>query len=74
MKNWMPFLQRALAATLDDSLSVEDLVALTLETGKFGVASMALLDRANTSAYGQSGNHQSKDRRGQESGNLGVRS
>ena len=46
------FLQRALAATLDDSLSVEDLVALTLETGKFGVASMALLDRANTSAYG----------------------
>ncbi len=46
------FLQRDLAATLDDSLSVEDLVALTLETGKFGVASMALLDRANTSAYG----------------------
>lgn len=46
------FLQRALAATLDDNLSVEDLTALTLETGKHGVAGMALLDRANTSAYG----------------------
>ncbi len=46
------FIQRALAATMDDSLSVDDLVALTLETGKFGVAGMALLDRANTSAYG----------------------
>jgi len=46
------FLQRALAATLDDSLSVDDLVALTLETGKYGVNGMALLDEANTSAYG----------------------
>ncbi len=46
------FIQRALAATLDDSLSVDDLVALTLETGKFGVSGMALLDKANTSAYG----------------------
>ncbi|MBP3261558.1 hydroxylamine reductase [Pseudobutyrivibrio sp.] len=46
------FLQKALAATLDDSLSVDDLVALTLETGKFGVDGMALLDEANTSAYG----------------------
>ena len=46
------FLQRALAATLDDSLTVEDLVALTLETGKHGVAGMAMLDKANTSAYG----------------------
>ena len=46
------FLQRALAATLDDSLSVDDLVALTLETGKYGVDGMALLDEANTSAYG----------------------
>ncbi len=46
------FIQRALAATMDDSLSVDDLVALTLETGKFGVAGMALLDKANTSAYG----------------------
>lgn len=46
------FLQRALAATLDDSLTAEDLVALTLETGKFGVSGMALLDQANTTAYG----------------------
>ena len=35
------FLQRALAATLDDSLTADDLVALTLETGKYGVAGMA---------------------------------
>lgn len=46
------FLQSALAKTLDDSLGVEDLVALTLETGKYGVAGMALLDKANTQAYG----------------------
>ena len=46
------FLQRALAATLDDSLSAEDLTALTLETGKYGVQVMALLDRANTETYG----------------------
>ena len=46
------FIQRALAATLDDSLSVNDLIAMTLETGKFGVDGMALLDKANTSAYG----------------------
>ncbi len=46
------FIQRALAATLDDSLSVDDLIALTLETGKYGVDGMALLDTANTSAYG----------------------
>lgn len=46
------FLQRALAATLDDTLTVEDLVNLTLETGKYGVSGMALLDQANTEAYG----------------------
>ena len=46
------FLQSALAQTLDDSLGVEELVALTLETGKYGVAGMALLDKANTQAYG----------------------
>ncbi len=46
------FLQRALAATLDDSLTADDLVALTMETGKYGVAGMALLDAANTVAYG----------------------
>ena len=46
------FLQRALSILLDDTLSVDDLVALTLETGKFGVDGMAMLDKANTSAYG----------------------
>ncbi len=46
------FLQRALAATLDDTLDVDALIALTLETGKYGVSGMALLDKANTTAYG----------------------
>ena len=46
------FIQKALAATLDDSLTVDDLVALTLETGKYGVQGMADLDAANTGAYG----------------------
>ena len=46
------FIYKALAATLDDTLSVDDLVALTLETGKYGVNVMALLDEANTSQYG----------------------
>ncbi|NFT07104.1 hydroxylamine reductase [Clostridium botulinum] len=46
------FMARALAATLDDSLTVDDLVALALEAGKFGVDGMALLDKANTESYG----------------------
>ena len=46
------FLQRALAATLNDTLSAEELTALTLETGKYGVQVMALLDKANTETYG----------------------
>ena len=46
------FLQCALAATLDDSLSVDALVALAMETGKYGVQGMALLDKANTETYG----------------------
>lgn len=46
------FLQRALAATLNDALTVDDLMALTMETGKYGVDCMALLDKANTEAYG----------------------
>lgn len=46
------FVERALAATLDDSLTAADLVVLVLEAGKFGVDVMALLDRANTSTYG----------------------
>lgn len=46
------FIQRALTETLDDSKTVDDLVALTLETGKYGVQGMALLDKANTETYG----------------------
>lgn len=46
------FMQEALAKTLDDSLSAADLTALALETGKMGVSVMALLDAANTGAYG----------------------
>ena len=45
------FLQKALAKTLDDSLSTDDLTSLVLETGSFGVKVMALLDTANTSTY-----------------------
>lgn len=46
------FLQKALAATLDDGLSADALTALVLETGRFGVRGMALLDGANTGAFG----------------------
>lgn len=46
------FIEKALAATLDDTLAAGDLVALVLEAGKFGVDVMALLDKANTTSYG----------------------
>ena len=46
------FIYEALAATLDDGLSADELVALTLKTGQFGVTAMALLDDGNTSKYG----------------------
>lgn len=46
------FMQKALAATTDDALTVDDLVALVMECGKYGVDVMALLDKANTNAYG----------------------
>lgn len=46
------FIYEALAATLDDTLSADHLVALTLKTGEHGVKAMALLDEANTSKYG----------------------
>lgn len=51
-KDLYKFMQDALAATTDDSLTADQLVALTMETGKYGVEAMALLDKANTSAYG----------------------
>ncbi len=46
------FVYEGMAATLDDTLSADDLVALTLKTGEYGVKAMALLDSANTTAYG----------------------
>src|SRR5690606_23687400 len=46
-KEIFKFMRRALAALLDDSLTAEDLIALTMETGKYGVDVMALLDKAN---------------------------
>lgn len=46
------FMAKALAATLDDSLTANDLVALAMEAGKYGVDAMALLDKANTKTYG----------------------
>ena len=46
------FMENTLAKLMDDSLSVEDLIDLTLQTGSNGAAAMALLDSANTSAYG----------------------
>ncbi|WP_025692612.1 hydroxylamine reductase [Paenibacillus zanthoxyli] len=46
------FLERGLAATLNDELTADELVALVMECGKYGVDVMALLDRANTETYG----------------------
>lgn len=46
------FIYEAMAATMNDKLSADELVALTLKTGEFGVTTMALLDEANTSRYG----------------------
>jgi len=51
-KEIFKFMQGALAATLDDTLTADQLVALTMETGKYGVNVMALLDSANTTTYG----------------------
>lgn len=46
------FMQKAMASITDNMLTADDLVALVLETGKFGVDAMALLDSANTGRYG----------------------
>ncbi len=51
-ENVNAFMQSALAKTLDDNLSIDELIGLTLETGKVGVDGMALLDTANTKTYG----------------------
>jgi len=46
------FIEKGLASTLDDSLTVDELIALVLEAGRYGVDVMALLDKANTTSYG----------------------
>ena len=46
------FIQHALAATTRTDISADELTALVLETGSFGVKTMALLDKANTTSYG----------------------
>lgn len=46
------FTEEALVATIDDALTVDELVALVLKTGEYGVNVMALLDKANTTTYG----------------------
>ncbi len=51
-KELIMFMEKAFVTTLDDSKTVDELVALVLETGKYGVDAMALLDGANTSTYG----------------------
>ena len=45
-------MEKVLVSTIDDSKTVDELIALVLETGKYGVDAMALLDGANTSTYG----------------------
>jgi len=51
-KEVIMFIEKALVSTINDALSVDEMVGLVLECGKFGVDAMALLDEANTSAYG----------------------
>ena len=51
-KDIAKFIRKSMAATMDDSLTVDELVALVLETGEYGVKTMALLDEANTATYG----------------------
>jgi len=46
------FMQKAMASLVDDSLSADELTAMVLETGKYSVEAMALLDKANTETYG----------------------
>lgn len=51
-KEFVMFMEKALVATIDDSKTADELVALVMECGKYGVDTMALLDEANTTAYG----------------------
>jgi hydroxylamine reductase len=67
------FMYEALAATLNDGLTADELVALTLKTGEYGVAAMALLDGANTGPLRQPGNHRSQHRCSRQSGDPDLR-
>jgi len=51
-ENICAFMQKALSLTADNKVSIDEYIGLTLETGKFGVDGMALLDKANTESYG----------------------
>ncbi len=51
-KDIYAFIQKALAATTDDAIPIDNLIALVMETGKYGVNTMAMLDKANTESYG----------------------
>ncbi|TGC09494.1 hydroxylamine reductase [Methanolobus halotolerans] len=51
-ENVMAFIEKALLATMDDSMGINELVPLVLECGSKGVATLALLDKANTTTYG----------------------
>ena len=62
IQRYLNSFRKALAATLDNSLTADDLVALNSEIGKYGVDVMALLDKANTSTLGKSRNNRSKYR------------
>ena len=55
-------MERALLAADDPEITVDELIAMTLETGKYGVEAMALLDKANTETYGNPGNNEGKYR------------
>lgn len=46
------FIQRALTEITRDDITAEELIPLALETGKYGVQVMALLDAANTDRFG----------------------
>ena len=67
------FLQKALAATLNDNLSVEYSIALTMETGKYGVSGMAMLDKANASRLWKPRNYKGKYRCQKEARHSGIR-
>ena len=67
------FLEKALAATLNPALTAEELTALALETGEYGVTAMALLDEANTLLIWPSGDYGGQHRGQKESGNSRIR-